>query len=284
VDRGQIETAIVSGQSLEQVLVRNVTGIQVRPSNRRGADVCLEFRSPRSLQGDSCRSPALFIDGVQASNPDVLWDTFPIDEIQRMEVIPSSEAGARFGADTNYGVILIETRTGNQAMGIETVASGRRTTYDWSLESEPYPWFKVFASSFVGNGAGLAAGALIGQGCFQFEEGLANSHFFLESQCGRLATAGSAVALFGLPVAGATWATNAAGRTDLSQGRTVPTAVAAAIGVIPGYILVVAQDDESFSGSQFLGWSLLTVGVPIFTTIADRLFREFRGDPLGEFR
>lgn len=285
VSRDEIESMISANQTLDQVLVKNVTGIQVRASSRRGGDVCLEFRSPRSLNDPGgCKTPTVFLDGVRVSNPQPLWDTFPIEEIQRLEVIPGAAAGARFGADTNYGVLLIETRTGSQAMELEEVRPDRRRTYDWALESAGYPWLKVFAASFAGNAAGLAVGALVGQGCFQFEEGLANSHFFLESSCNRWATAGSAAALFGLPVTGAAFGANRAGRTDLSRGRWVPAAVASAIAVVPGYILVVAKDDESFSGSQVLGWGLLTVGVPLFTTIADRLFREFRSDPLGTLR
>ena len=284
ITRDQIESMIVTGQSLDQVLARFVPGVTVKPSATTSATgICVEFRSPRTLQDPlACKSPVIFIDGVRTQSAAV-WSTFPIEEIERLEVVPSVEAGSRYGTDASYGAVIIETRTGNSVMGVSE-ASRRRSTYDWALESEAYPWAKVFAASFVGNAVGLAAGALIGQGCFQFEEGLANAHFFLESSCSRAATAGSAVALFGLPMTGATFATNLAGRTDLSQGRWIPTAVAAAIAIVPGYILVVAKEDESFSGSGFIGWGALTIGVPLFTTIADRLFRDFRGDPLGSLR
>ena len=284
VTREQIESVIVMGQSLDQVLQRFVPGVTVKPAASTSATgICVEFRSPRTLQDPlACKSPVIFIDGVRTQS-EAVWSTFPIEEIERLEVVPSVEAGSRYGTDASNGVLVIETRTGNSMMGVSD-SSRRRTTYDWGLESESYPWARVFAASFVGNAVGLAAGALIGQGCFQFEEGLANSHFFLESSCSRPATMGSAVALFGLPITGATLGTNMAGRTDLSQGRWIPTAVAGALAVVPGYILVVAKEDESFAGSRFIGWGVLTIGVPLFTTIADRLFREFRGDPLDSFR
>jgi hypothetical protein len=283
VTRDEIEPMIGTGQRLDQVLARNVSGINVRnPQTRAGTAVCVEFRAPRSLQGtEGCRHPTVFLDGVRVSDPMPLWTTFPIEQIERMEVVSSAEAGARYGTDSSYGVLLIETRSGRSAMGVENVTSRGRPTYDWALENEPYPWAKVFASSFVGNAAGLAAGALIGQSCIEFEEGLANSHYFLESSCDRLATAAVTTAMFGLPITGATFAANRAGRTELSQGKWLPTAVAAALALVPGYILVVAKDDESFSGGRVIGWGALTIGVPAFTTIADRLFREFRSDPRG---
>lgn len=283
VTRDQIEPMIGTGQSLDQVLSRNVSGINVRtPQTRAGTAVCVEFRAPRSLQStEGCRAPAVFIDGVKISDPTPLWSTFPIEQIERLEVVSSAEAGARYGTDSSYGVLLIETRTGQSTMGVDDVSARGRRTYDWALENEPYPWAKVFASSFVGNAVGLGAGALIGQSCIRFEEGLANSHFFLETSCDQLATAAVATAMFGLPITGATFAANRAGRTSLSRGKWLPTAVAAALALVPGYILVVAKDDESFTGGRFIGWGALTIGVPVFTTIADRLFREFHSDPRG---
>ncbi len=283
VTRDEIEPMIGTGQRLDQVLARHISGINVRnPQTRAGTAVCVEFRAPRSLQGtEGCRHPTVFLDGVRVSNPTPLWTTFPIEQIERMEVVSSAEAGARYGTDSSYGVLLIETRTGRSEMGVENVTSRGRRTYDWALETEPYPWAKVFASSFVGNAAGLAAGALIGRSCIEFEEGLANSHFFLETSCDRLATAAVTTAMFGLPITGATFGANRAGRTDLSRGKWLPTAVAAALALVPGYILVVAKDDESFTGGRVIGWGALTIGVPAFTTIADRLFREFRSDPRG---
>jgi hypothetical protein len=282
VTREQIEPMIGTGQSLDQVLARYVTGVVIRqPQTTAGTEVCVEFRAPRSIRDPlGCKAPTVFLDGVRIINPGPMWHTFPIEQIERLEVVPSVQAGARFGTDSSYGVLLIETRTGRNVTGVDDVTAGRRATYDWGLESEPYPWFKVFASSFVGNALGLAAGAAIGNGCFQFEQGLSNSHFFLESSCNRLQTAGAATALFGLPVTGAAFGANRAGRTDLSQGKVLPTAVAAALAIVPGYILVVAKQDESFGGSKFIGWGILTVGTPIFTTIADRLFRKYRSNPL----
>lgn len=285
VTRDQIEAMLGSSPTLDQVLARHVTGVVVKHPSIRGGDVCVEFRSPRSLQDPlGCKTPTVFLDGVRISNPQPLWDTFPVEEIQRMEVVPSVEAGVRYGADTNYGVLVIETRTGGQVMGLEEVAPAARGTYDWALESHPYPWFKVFATSFVLNGLGLAAGSLIGQGCFQFDEGLSNSHFFLETQCGRVASGASAVALFGLPVMGASFGATRSGRTELSHGKWVPSAVAAGMAVVPGYILVVAKNGEAFAGSKVLGWGLLTVGAPLFSTLADRLFRVFTDDPLRDLR
>lgn len=286
VTREQIEESYGTAQTLAHVLQRNVTGANIRGDPSALGTICLEFRSPRSLQDPiGCKSPTLFIDGVRVQNPQPLWSTFPIEDIERMEFVPSVEAGARYGTDSNYGVLLIETRTGASVAGMAEEERIRRGgTYDWSLESDDYPWFKVFATSFVGNALGLTLGYAAGSQCLNFG-GLSDVVF--NPECGGLATAGATTVMFAAPVFGSSFAAGWAGQTDLSKGRLLPSVIAATLAVVPGFILVAAADNEAFAGAEAIGWVTLTLGVPAFTTIADRLFRNVRGDPMravDEFR
>lgn len=286
ITRQQIEESFGTSQTLGYVLQRNLTGAHIRADQSSRGMICLEFRSPRSLRDPAgCKNPTVFLDGVRVSNPRPLWSAFPIEDIERLEFVPSVEAGARYGTDSNYGVLLIETRTGAMVAGTANEARvGRSATYDWSLESESYPWFKVFASAFVGNALGLTLGYAAGSQCLNFG-GL--SEVVFNPSCGGFATVGATTAMLGSPVVGSSLAAGWAGRTDLSKGRFWSSAVAATLALIPGYILVAAADDEAFAGAEVAGWITLTVGVPAFTTIADRLFRKVHGDPMeaiGEFR
>jgi hypothetical protein len=279
VTREQIEESYGTSQNLAFVLQRNVTGAHIRADRSGLGMICLEFRAPRSLRDPTgCKSPTLFVDGVRIQNVRPLWSTFPIEDIERMEFVPSVEAGARYGTDSNYGVLLIETRTGAGLAGrdeADRMTTG--TTYDWSLESESYPWFKVFASSFVGNALGLTLGYAAGSQCLNFG-GLSDVVF--NPSCGGLATAGATTVMVAAPMFGSSLAAGWAGQTDLSKGRVFSAAIAAAFALVPGYILVAAADDEAFAGAEAIGWVTLTLGVPAFTTLADRLFRNVRGDPL----
>jgi len=288
VTREQVEVAIRSSQQLAQLLERNIPGTVVRQGQgRAGIDICLEFRAPRSLQDPlSCKTPRVFIDGVNVANPRFLWGTFPLEDIERVEIVPSVEAGARYGTESNYGVVLIETRTGRSVMGAEGAepAVTEGGTYDWTLESQPYPRARVFVASFLGNAVGFTAGAVVAGQCLDFD-GLSNAVF--NSSCGGVATLGATTALYALPLTGSTLATRRAGRTDLSRGRAIPTAIAGALALVPGTLLVAAAEGEAFSGATAIGWVTIAVGVPLFTTLADRLFRSIHGDPIRaveEFR
>lgn len=281
VTRTEIEGALRTSENLARVLQKTVAGATIRAEQGRpGSMLCLEFRQPRSLSDPfSCKGPTVFLDGVRVSNPRPLWSTFPLEDIERLEVVPAVEAGARYGTDSNYGVVLIETRTGRNVMGRESAEEvvGAGGAYDWTLESRPYPWTRVLGSSFVANALGFAAGAWVAGRCLNFD-GLSNAVF--NSSCGGAATAGSAAALYGLPLAVGTFATGWAGRTDLSAGKPLATAVGGALALIPGTLLVAAEGSEGFSGSEVIGWALIAVGTPVFSTLADRFFRSVRGDPL----
>jgi hypothetical protein len=256
VTREQIEESYGTSQNLAFVLQRNVTGAHIRADRSGLGMICLEFRAPRSLRDPTgCKSPTLFVDGVRIQNVRPLWSTFPIEDIERMEFVPSVEAGARYGTDSNYGVLLIETRTGAGLAGrdeADRMTTG--TTYDWSLESESYPWFKVFASSFVGNALGLTLGYAAGSQCLNFG-GLSDVVF--NPSCGGLATAGATTVMVAAPMFGSSLAAGWAGQTDLSKGRVFSAAIAAAFALVPGYILVAAADDEAFAGAEAIGWVTL---------------------------
>jgi hypothetical protein len=280
VERSDIERSLGTAAHVGTVLARHVSGVRVRTQQARsGAPICVEFRSMRSLDDPlRCHSPVVVVDGVRVANPQMVYTSLPLEDIERMEVLPPGEAGVMYGTDSQYGVLIIETQSGirSTAQRIEEEVYGsRRTTYDWSLESRPYDWKRVFAVAFLTNAAGLALGYAAGQTCLTFDN---LSDHFLESECGGAASAGARVALISLPLTGASLGAWWAGGTDLSRGRLLHTFVGAALVGLPGYVLSTTGAGEGFSGSSWLGGVALVVGVPAAATAATRLFRSIRDD------
>lgn len=277
VTREEIEQSLGTAETVGSVLARNVPGVRVRtPPGRAGSLVCIEFRSGRSLDNPNrCHLPVVMMDGVRVSFPQALFMTLQLEDVQRMEVIPPGEAGVRYGTDSQYGVLLISTRTGADVLGREadTRLTRRRGGYDWSEEPEPYPWAKVFGTAFLTNAAGMAIGVAVARDCLSFD-GLANH--FLSSDCGTLGTAGSRLALITLPMAAVTFGTQKTGGSDLSKGRILQTAVGAMLVGVPGYIMATGGEVDAFSGADWVGGAFLLVGIPAVATLADRLFRDLR--------
>lgn len=132
VTRAEIESSLGTARHLGQVLRQHVSGVRIKQDqNRPGTAICVEFRIPRSIQDPfSCKSPTVFVDGARVADPQVLWTTMPVENVESMELLPGAEAGVLYGTDSNYGVLLIETRS-----GLRPDAGPRRSaTYDWALE------------------------------------------------------------------------------------------------------------------------------------------------------
>jgi hypothetical protein len=278
VERAEIARSLGTAAHIGNVLARHVSGVRVRTQQARvGAPICVEFRSMRSLDDPlRCHSPVVVVDGVRVANPRLVYTTLPLEDIERMEVIPPGEAGVMYGTDSQYGVLLIETQSGIQPTAeriAEEVYGSGRSVYDWTLESRPYDWKRVFVTSFLANAVGLALGVAAGRSCLTFDN---LSDHFLQSDCGGAGTTGARVALVALPLAGAAMGAQLAGRTDLSTGRLLHTFVGAALVGLPGYVLATTGDNEAFGGAHWLGGVALIVGVPA----AARLFRSIRdGSP-----
>jgi hypothetical protein len=281
VEREEIEQSLGTAAHLGNVLARHVSGVRVRTQQARvGAPICVEFRSMRSLDDPlRCHSPVVVVDGVRVANPRIVYTSLPLEDIQRMEVIPPGEAGVMYGTDSQYGVLIIETQSGVRptAERIAELAYGpNRSIYDWTLESRPYDWKRVFLTSFLANAAGLSLGLAAGRSCLTFDN---LSDHFLESTCGGAGTAGARIALVTLPLTGAALGAQLSGRTDLSTGRLLHAFVGAALVGLPGYVLATTAEDEAFTGARWLGGAALIIGIPAAATAADRLFRRVRESP-----
>lgn len=273
ITRDQIVQSLGTAQNLATVLSRNIPGVRIKnTSGRMGGPTCIEFRSGRSLDDPmGCHDPVVFMDGVRVAYPRAIYPSLSLEDVQRLEVIPPGEAGVRYGTDSQYGVLLIETRTGQNRA--ETPRLERRGIYDWTEEPDPYPWAKVFGTAFLTNAAGVALGTVMARRCLSFD-GLA-AHF-LESECGSWGTAGARVGLIAVPVAAVTFGANSVGGSELSKGRLLQTAVGALIIGVPGYIMATGGEADAFPGADWVGGTLLLIGVPLVTTVADRLFRNLR--------
>jgi hypothetical protein len=277
ITREEIASLQDTGGHVGHILARHIPGIRLRSDqNRSGEPICLEFRSPVSLQDPlACKPPVVLLDGVRVSSPNLILTTLPTENIQRMEVIPPGEAGVAYGTDSRYGVLLIETRRAADILGEvggePRLRRGLR--YEWAAEPEPYRWKRVFGLSLLGTAAGVVAGYAIGSRCLEFD-GL--SDHFLDSECGSWATAGTRLAVLTLPQLGASLAARYAGGTDLSRGKLGYHLVAASFVAAPGLLLSLTSSDDGFTGSSVLGNLLLGLGVPMAATFADRMFRKVR--------
>jgi hypothetical protein len=277
VNRGEIERAARTSQHLGDILRQTVPGLRVYDNNSLpGSRVCIEFRGRRSIRyANACQSPMLILDGVRMYDPPSLYSTIQPGSIERIEVIPPTEAGLLYGSESAFGVITIETKVWLTQEERETIpAHLRGGAYDWSLEVTDHSWKKVFLSAFIGNALGVAAGVALAEQCIHFDQ-LATDIF--ASRCNNLQTAGAWTAVISLPLAGAATGARFSGATSLSRGRFLSALVSGGIALLPGYALISSAQRETSSGSFRVGTAFILVGIPAAVTIADRLFRGLRG-------
>lgn len=277
VTRDEIEAAARTSRHLGDVLRQTVPGLRVYDNaSLPGSRICIEFRGRRSVRfGSQCQSPMVILDGVRMFDPPSLYSTIDVGSIQRMEVVPPTEAGLLYGSESAFGVITIETKVWLTEEEKETIPPHLRGgVYDWSLEVEDHSWKKVFLSSFFGNALGVAAGIAIAHQCVEFDQ-LAVDVF--ASRCDKLPTAGAWMAAVGLPLAGAALGARYAGATAISRGRFLPALASGAAALLPGYALASASQQNATSPSFRAGQVFVFLGIPVAVTLADRLFRRFRG-------
>ena len=268
----QLAPVARTGNHLVNALAQLLPGIRVRSGRSQpGELVCLEFRGTVSFAQPGCMTPIVIVDNVRQANGLVTLNTLPLTDIQSVEAVPPAEAGVRFGADSNAGVIVIETISG--AALATRPASPPAGLYNWALESGSYPWGKALAAATAANAAGLLAGYAISKRCLDFES-LAR-HFY-EAECGTLANAGSRLAFYGAPQVGVGFVVARVGGTDLSHGSMWRNAVAGAILSAPGVVLALTSEEDGFSGSRGLGIIMASVAAPAAVVLADRLFRRIK--------
>lgn len=277
VTRAEIERAARTSYHLGDILRQTVPGLRVydTPSSP-GARVCIEFRGRRSIRfANACQSVVLMLDGVRMSDPSSIYNTIQPNSIQRIEVVPPAEAGLLYGSESAFGVLLIETRMWVDEEERESIpAHLRGGVYDWSLEVEKHSWKKVLIFSFIGNALGVAAGLSIADHCVRFDE--LDTDLFA-SDCDHLATAGAWAAAITLPLTGAALASRYAGATPLSRGSFFSAVLSGAVALLPGYALASAAQHEASSPTFKAGQVMVFVGIPLAVTVADRIFRKFRG-------
>ncbi len=265
----ELTPAARSGDHLANALARLLPGVRVRSGRSQpGQLVCLEFRDPASLAAPGCRTPVVIVDNVRQSNGLVTLNTLPIAHIRSVEAVGPGEAGVRFGADSSYGVILIETIAGGAPLAPLGTAPSR--IYSWALESEPYPWGKALAAAAGANTLGLLAGYALSRPCLSFDD---LSEHFVGARCGGLRNAGSRIVLYVAPQLGVGYLAGRAGATDLSRGSMWKNAVAGTIMAAPGIVLALTDSDDGFPGSTGIGVFMTVVGAPVAAVVADRLFR-----------
>ncbi len=266
ISREEIDEASRRGLSLTDLLRQGMLGTGVRGGGASGD--CVAYRAAAS--GMICREVAVYVDGVQVSSPSLLFPTMPLSDIERIEMLSAAEAGARYGLSGGWGVLLVETRSGKRQM---TAARAAQPAADWSEESKPYPWKRVFTSSLVGSSVGLGLGLIAVNRCLQLKE---SGLLEVDTRCNGLATYGSSFLALGLPSLVGGFAARWAGATERSRGRLLPAAFMGGLSVVAGYLLVVRAERDASTSSQVAGVVLLTVGTPLLTTVSDRVFRALR--------
>lgn len=265
----QLAPVARTGVHLIDALARLMPGMRTGGGRSQpGQLVCLEFRNPATLSDFGCLAPVVVVDNVRQANGLITLNTLPIGDVRSVEAVPPGEAGVRYGADSRYGVVVIETWSRAPAAD----EAGRRpgALYDWSLESEPYPWARVLAVAAASNAAGLLTGYAVSKSCLEFGD---LSRHFQGARCGFLGNSGSRLMLYVVPQAGVGWVASRAGATDLSRGSPWKNAVAAAVLSVPGLILALTSEQDGFAGSKALGVAMATLGAPAAAALADRLFR-----------
>jgi Carboxypeptidase regulatory-like domain/TonB-dependent Receptor Plug Domain len=283
VTRDQMALAENTSLTIADVMRVYFPTVRVRREDRIvGGETCIELRSIRTIGRRSpCLSPAVYVDGVPIMNPTPLYGSLDPRVIESIEVVPASEAGARYGTGALYGALLIETLRPGAANAEERnrqLASGPRS-FDWSQESGSHPFTRSFAFSMVGNAAGLALGLVAANQCIGTQR---PSNDRVIAKCDAWPTFGSAAAALALPAMGAGLGSWIGGRTDGSRGRFMPAAVGATMALVPGYALILSSRRSDSGPMYWLGTTVLALGVPFVTTISDHLFRDRRHkeDPL----
>ncbi len=278
VSREQLDLAARSGMHLGDILQAYVPSVRVDEHPYLvGLPICIEFRGARFGPWDGfCRSPAVYLDGVPIGDPTVVYGTLNLNDIVRLEVVPPAEAGVRFGTGALWGALVIETRKPGIPSESEEDLRGLvrgREAFDWSQEPAPQNWKRVFAYAFVGNAMGLAAGVAVADRCIEV---VAPTYDRVTTECAPWPTMGSAVAGVVLPALGGSLGARIGGRTERSQAEFMPAMVASVMALIPGYALHISSRRSEWRKTGFIGKALLVLGVPVATTIADRLFRTMR--------
>lgn len=262
----EIDRAAIEGLTLSQLLQNTMPGVMVRQSTS-GA-ICISYRAVRTNSRGGCNALTVVLDGVPMSTAAFLDVSLRLADVERMEVLSPGQAGVRYGMLAGQSVLVIETKRGQGPR--QSDLSRLLPPFDWSDEAEPYPWWQVFGSAFLANAVGVGIGLVLADHCFWTPEEA--TLFALRTRCRGAATLGAGLLSVGLPALGGTLAARRYGRTDRSHGRVIPSSVMAGMILTGGYLMVI----EGEGGARTTGAVVLSLGVPVVLTLADRVFRILR--------
>ncbi len=278
VDRQEIVDALGTSRHLGDLVRQTIPGIRLSQSNSlSGNDVCIEFRAAASLSivnSAPCNSPLVFLDGVPAGNPTLLYGSLPLEDIQEIEMLPPGEAGARYGTGSLYGVLLITTnRPGiDRAERMGTPYERSLSNFNWDQDPAGHNTRRALLSAFAGSAVGLGLGLIAAQQCIAID---AKDEIVTTCSTGGTALAG--LGAIALPAISGAFAARWGGGTEASVGRWVPAAASAVLVIVPGYAFALSTQGGAESDiANAVGGTLLLVGVPALLTVADRLFRKLR--------
>jgi len=274
VARPQLEQAAMSGMSLGDALRAFIPSVRVRESSGiAGGPTCVEFRGARfGIYDGLCRSPAVLMDGLPLVDATYLYGTLPLEHIERLEMVPPAEAGARFGTGALWGALVIETRRpgpSRDERDLRTLAGGIGA-FDWSQEPSPHNWRRAYFYSFVGNALGLAAGVALAERCIEV---VPPGYDRVGTRCPAWSTMVTAGGGLALPAVGGSLGSRLGGQTDTSHGDLMPAAIAGAMALIPAYAMVISSRRSEWLVTGTIGKVILAFGAPAAATFADHLFR-----------
>ena len=272
--RAEIELAEGSHMNLADLLRSHVPSVRVRRRERVvGTPICIELRTIRAFNTNQCLSPKVYLDGVPITSETWLYDNLDVSLIERMEVVPAAEAGARYGTGALYGALLIDTRRPGGSRAADAQLLRPRANFDWNNDAHGHRTGLVLISSAVGTGAGVALGLAIAKKCLRLR---APSNDGIVSDCSLGPTLATGAAAVLLPAIGSSIATRLAGQTEISRGQFLPATIGAAMAILPGYALAMSAKRNHDQSLEYVGYVLIGVGTPLITTTADYLFRKIR--------
>ena len=148
----------------------------------------------------------------------------------------------------------------------------RRTTFDWEQDPAGHPFWRALALSAVGSTAGLVAGREVWRRCVYVDAVTREQ----ERTCPRPEVAAMGAVAVALPALGSALGAHFGGRTEGSQGRWVPAVLGATLALLPGYGFTLATVGNGVEATNTAGMVFLVAGTPLFTALADRLYRTLR--------
>jgi hypothetical protein len=270
-----IQLAARQGQGLIDLLRQQIPNIRFR--NAAGSRNCVEYRMQGSLE--ACRDMTVVMDGQVVSDPGNLYPVMNLDDIERIEVLSPAEASSRWGDLSIYGVLLIETRTGTLPLGERETETTAR--FDWTGEAQPYPWLRVFTTSFVANAATIAVAYVPMAHCTHILTGSFRARLLDSSdatsplECHPVISFGAGLAALAAPGPVGGFSANRAGATVRSVGMRGRSMTFGVFSNLLGQMVFFTGRGRD-SDLQWLGLAIIAIGTPLLETLSDRYFRSLR--------